>query len=183
MNGSHKTIRDTELIVQNLSNGSQAVGGARSVGYELSALLVLVEVHTAYEHGGVVLRRSRHNYVLSTCLDVSLSLLLGEEETSRFYYVLSTYCIPLQVSGVALCSYADVVAVNDELALFNVSLDSAFKLAVHRVILEHVSQVIYGAEVIDTYNLDVAASLSSTENETANTTETVNTYFDHNFLN
>ena len=60
---------------------------------------------------------------------MSLSLLLGEEETSRFYYVLSTYCIPLQVSGVALCSYADVVAVNDELALFNVSLDSAFKLA------------------------------------------------------
>ena len=52
----------------------------------------------------------------------------------------------------------------------------------HGVILEHVSQIVYGAEVVDTYNLDVRTGLSSTEYETADTTETINTYFCCNFF-
>ena len=110
---------------------------------------------------------------------MSLSLLLREEETRRFNYVFSAHCVPLQVSRVAFSSNTDVVAVYDELALLNVSLDCAVECAVHRVVLQHVCQVIYGAEVIDTYNLDVATSLSCAEYETADTTETVNTYFNH----
>ena len=49
----------------------------------------------------------------------------------------------------------------------------------HSVILEHVSQVVYGAEVIDTYNLDVIASLSCAEYETTDTAKSVNTNFSH----
>ena len=113
---------------------------------------------------------------------MSLSLFLSQEETSRLNYVFSTYSVPLQVSWVAFCSNTDVVTVNDQLALFNVSFDSTLELAVHSVILEHVSQVVNWAKVIDTNNLNVATSLSSAEYETADTTETVNTYFNHNFL-
>ena len=35
---------------------------------------------------------------------------------------------------------------------------------------------------METYNLDVAAVLSRAEYETADTTETVNTYFNHDVL-
>jgi hypothetical protein len=114
---------------------------------------------------------------------VSLSLLLRQEETRRFNYVLSTYSVPLQVGRIALSRYTDVLAVDNQLALLYVSFDSTFEVTVHRVILEHVSQVVNGAEVVDTYNLDVAASLSGAEYETADTTETVNTYFNHILLN
>jgi hypothetical protein len=177
VNGGHQTVCDTELVVQNLSDRSQAVGGARCVRNELCALNVGLVVNAAYEHGGVVLRRSRHNYVLSASFDVSLSLFLCEEETGRFNNVFSTNFVPLQVSGVAFSGYADLFAVYDEEAVFNVSFDGAIELAVHCVILEHVSQVVNGAAGVDTNNYEFVTLSRSAENETTDTAETVNTYF------
>ena len=182
VNRRHEAVGDTELVVKHLSDRSKAVGGAGSVRNELSTLNVLVEVYAANEHGGVVLGGSRHNNVLSTSFDVCLCLLFGEEKTRRFNYVFCFHFVPLQISRIALCSYADFLTVNDELAVLNVCLDSALELAVHGVILQHVSQVVYRAKVVDTYNLDVAAVLSGAEYETADTTETVNTYFNHDVL-
>jgi hypothetical protein len=54
----------------------------------------------------------------------------------------------------------------------------------HRVILEHVSQVIYRAEVVDTYDLIlVRLRLGSAEDHTADTTEAIDTNFDcHNLV-
>ena len=179
VNGGHQTVNDTELVVQHLSDRSQAVGGARSVRNELSTLLVLVEVHAAYEHRSVVLGRSGHHYIFSASLDMSLSLLLGQEQTGRLHYILSLNLVPLQISGVTLCGDTNLLTVNDQLAVLNISLDSAIESTVHSVILQHVSQVIYGAKVIDTYYLDVVASLSCAENETTDTAKSVNTNLNH----
>ena len=41
----------------------------------------------------------------------------------------------------------------------------AFELTVHGVVLKHISQIIYWAEVVDTYDLDVIAFHSCTEND------------------
>ena len=76
MNGGHETIGDTEVVVKHLSKRSKTVRGAGSVRDELGTLDVLVGVYTAYEHRGIVLRGSRHDDVLSTGVDVSLSLFL-----------------------------------------------------------------------------------------------------------
>ena len=98
-----------------------------------------------------------------------------------FNYVFCAYGIPLEVSGVAFCSHTDALAVYDELALFEVEINFALELTVHRVVLEHVCEVVDRAEVVDTHNLDVVTIFDgSAENEAANTTETVDTYFDHN---
>ena len=51
----------------------------------------------------------------------------------------------------------------------------------HCVILQHVSHVIYIEEVVDTYNLHVIALLDCAKYETADTAETINTYFNHLF--
>ena len=110
---------------------------------------------------------------------MSLSLFLSQEQTSRFYYVFSTYCIPLQISRIAFCCYADFLTVYDQLAVFNVSFDSSVELTMHCIVFQHVCQVINRAKVVNTYDLNIASLLSSTENETSDTAETVNTYFNH----
>lgn len=58
VNSSHQTVSDAPVVVQYLSDRSQAVGSTRSVRNELSTLYILVEVNTAYEHRSSVLRRS-----------------------------------------------------------------------------------------------------------------------------
>jgi len=109
---------------------------------------------------------------------VGLSLLLGEEQTGRLDDVLGAYFVPLQVCGILLGGYADDVAVDDELALLHVVVDRTVETAVYRVVLEHVSHVVYRNEVVDTYHLNVCIVARSTEYQTADTTETVDTYFD-----
>ena len=49
---------------------------------------------------------------------------------------------PLEVSGVAFCSHTDALAIYDELALFEVEINFALELTVHRVVLEHVCEVV-----------------------------------------
>ena len=177
MYGGHETVGDTEVVVKHLCKRSKAVGGARSVGYELRTLDVLVGVDTAYEHGGVVLRRSRHHDVLSTSVDVTLSLVLREEETSRLDDIFSADFAPLEVCRVTLSRDTDSLTVDDEVTVLD--FYRTVEAAVHRVVLEHVSHVLCIEEVIDTYDLDIATLLGSTEDKTADTSEAVDTYFNH----
>ena len=107
---------------------------------------------------------------------MSLSLLLGEEQTGRLYDVLGLHLVPLQLSGILLGGYADGLAVYDELVLLGAIVDRTVELTVHGVVLEHVSQVIHGAEVVNTYYIVlVSLSASCTEYHTADTSETVDT--------
>ena len=76
VNRGHQTVGDTEVVVEDLRQRCETVRRARSVRYELRALDVLVGVDTADEHRRVVLRRSRHDDVLCTSVDVTLSLVL-----------------------------------------------------------------------------------------------------------
>ena len=110
---------------------------------------------------------------------MSLGLLLSQEQTCRFNYIFSLNFVPLQISRITFCRYTNLFTVYNQLAVFNISFDCTFESTVHSIILQHVSQVIYRTQVIDTYNLDVTSVLSSTEYETADTTETFNTYFNH----
>ena len=110
---------------------------------------------------------------------MSLSFVFAQEQTCRFNNVFSTYSIPFQVSRVSFCSDADSLTVNDQLAVFNISFDSTVELAVHSVILQHVSQVIYRAKVVNTNDLNIVSFLSSAEYETSDTSESINTYFNH----
>ena len=108
---------------------------------------------------------------------MSLSFLFGEEKTGRFNYVLSTYFVPLEFVGVLACSNADSLTVDDEFAVFHVNIDRAFELTVHSVIFEHVCKIVYRAEVVDSYDLDVISFLSCTEYKTSDTAESVDTNF------
>ena len=179
MNGGHEAGYDAELVVEDLGDGSKAVGGAGSVRYELLAGIG-VFVDAANEHGGVVLGGSRHNHVLGTGFDVGLSLFLGEEETGGLNNVFSAYFAPCDFFRVAASGNADGLAVDNEEALFEVIVNSAVELAVHGVIFEHVGHVIYGKKVVDGNYFDVIAFGRGTENEASDASETINTDFSHN---
>ena len=113
---------------------------------------------------------------------MSLSFLLGQEQTGRLYYVLCTYFIPSQLVRIFASRYTDSLAVNDKAAVLYIGLDSAFEHTVHGVILQHVCQIVNRAQVVDANDLNVITILGCAENETSDTAEAVNTNFCHKSL-
>lgn len=135
VNGGHETLNDTELVVDDLGEGSQAVGGARGVGEDVDVLLVLGVVDTHDEHGGVS-GGSGDDDLLGTTLQVGRGLLGGGEDTSGLDDVGGTGLSPGDGGGVLLSEEADLLAVDDE--ALGIDLDGTLELTVGAVILEHV---------------------------------------------
>lgn len=135
VDGGHETLNETELIVDDLGERSQAVGGARGVGDDGDVALVGLLVDTHNEHGGIG-GRSRDDDLLGATLQVSGGLLGGSEDTGGLDDVVGTGLGPGDGSGVALSVELDDLAVDLEATLDN--LDVALELTVGRVILEHV---------------------------------------------
>jgi hypothetical protein len=178
VDGGHEAADDTELVVEDLGHGSQAVGGAGSVGDDLLAGVGLV-IDAVDEHRGGILGRSGHDDLLGTSLEVCGSKLLGEEETGGLDDYVGVKLAPSDVGRILLSEDLDLLAVDDKIVAL--SVDLATELTVDGVILEHVSEIIGIEEVVDTYNLDLTCEIliSCTENHTADTAKSVNTKFYH----
>lgn len=139
VDSGHQTLNDLKVIVDNLSQGSQAVGGARGVRHNLHVGAVGIQIDTAHEHGGIG-RWSRDDDLLGTTLQVSGGLLGGGEHTGRLNHVLSASAGPVDVGGVALAENGDLLAIDDqETAL---SGNGALETAVSGVELEQVDHVL-----------------------------------------
>lgn len=173
VNGGHQTLSKAELVVDDLSKGGQAVGGAAGVGDDLVVGLVAVDVDTDNVHGGVSGRSGDHN-TLGTTGNVSLGLLSGGEDTSGLNDVGDTGLAPGDLRGVTLVEDVDLLAVDDDTTIS--SLNSALEATVGRVVLEHVGSVVGLDEgVVNSNDVDLGVSEGVAENKTADTTETVNT--------
>ena len=107
---------------------------------------------------------------------MGLGLLLGQEQTGGFDDVLSADFVPTEVGGILLGGDADAVAVDDQVSVFH--FDRTVELSVDRVILEHISHVLHVDEVVDTDDYDVVSFLGGPEDQTADTSEAVDAYFD-----
>ena len=106
---------------------------------------------------------------------MTLSLLLGQEQAGGLHDVLSAHLGPRQISGVLLSEDGDLLAVDDDGGLGAADLGGA--LAVHGVVLQHVGQILSGAQVIDADDLDLRVVQAGAENHAADTAKTVNTNF------
>ena len=69
MDGGHETLLNTEGVVDNLGEGSEAVGGAGSVRNDLHRGLVFIFVDTDDEHRSIS-GRSGDDNMLSTTLSM-----------------------------------------------------------------------------------------------------------------
>lgn len=112
VDSGHETLDNAELVVDNLSEGSKAVGGAGGVGKNVDVLLVVGVVDTHDEHGGVG-RRSGDDDLLGTALQVERSLLLLGEDTGGLDDVFSAALLPGDAGGVLLGVEVDLLAVDD----------------------------------------------------------------------
>ena len=76
VNGAHDTALDGSILVESISHGSEAVGGAGSSGDDLVLGSENVLVYAEYNGGKILARGSGDNNLLGACIDVSLALSL-----------------------------------------------------------------------------------------------------------
>jgi len=135
VDSGHEALDDAELVVDDLGEGSQAVGGARGVGDDGGLAVVRLLVDTHHVHGGIG-RGGRDDDALGAALEMGAGLVGGGEDTSRLDNVLGAGLLPGDGSGIALSVELDLLAVDNEIAALDG--DGAVEDAVGRVILEHV---------------------------------------------
>ena len=67
----HESLYDAKVVMDDLGQGGQAVGGAGGIVDNLHGVVILVMVHTHHKHGGIR-RRGRDDDPLGSTLQVSL---------------------------------------------------------------------------------------------------------------
>ena len=176
VDGGHQAIGDAPLVIEDLGDGRQAVGGAGSVGDEVhvGGVFILVDAHD--EHGGVVLGGGGHDDLLGAGLQMGLALLLGQEQAGGLNDVLGAQLAPGNLGGITLGIDGDLLAIDHDGALGGA--DSTLELTMHGVILQHVGQVIGGAQIVDAHDLDLGVIDAGAEDHTANAAKTIDTNFD-----
>lgn len=135
VDGGHETLNDGVLVVDDLGEGSKAVGGARGVGEDVDVGLVFLLVDAHDEHGGVG-GGSGDDDLLGTTLQVGGGLLVGGEDTGGLNDVLGALLGPGDGGGVTLGVEGDLLAVDNE--VLAVDLDVTLEDTVGGVVLEHV---------------------------------------------
>jgi len=158
MDGAHESLNDSEVVVDNLGQRSQAVGGAGSVADNGHGWVELVVVDSHDEHGGIGTGGRDHN-LLGTTLEVSGALLDGCEHTSRLNNIVGSSLLPWDVSGVPLVEDLDLHVADAQLAAL-VPHITVLPHSVGGIILEHVHHVVNINEwVIDGHNVDLATAI------------------------
>ena len=174
MHGGHQTLDDAELLVQDLGDGSQAVGGAGGVGHEghVRGVLVVVDAHD--EHRGVVLGGSAHDDVLGAGVDVALAQVLAQVLAGALADILSADRSPGDVLDVHGGEHGVLLAVDHQSTVL--SGDLAGELAVNAVVLQHIGHILGVHEgVVQTDDFHIVVGQGSAENEAADTAETIDT--------
>ena len=175
VDGGHDAALDAEVLVENLGQGGEAVGGARGVGHDVHRGVVVVALVDTHDEGAVdVLGGGGDDNLLGTTVNVGLGLLAVGEEAGGLHDDLDAQVAPGQVGGVALSEHLDVLAVDGDAIL--VVGDLAVETTEDRVVLEQVGQGLVVRQVVDGDNLDVGALLEGgTEEVAADPAEAVNT--------
>ena len=135
VNGGHEALLHAELVVNDLGQGSQAVGGAGGVGDDGDVGLVRFIVDAHDKHGSIG-RGRRDDDLLGTTLQVGRGLLCGCEDTGRLNNVVCAGVGPWDLGRISLHVELDFLAVDDQ-GIF-LDLNGAVEFSVCAVVLEHV---------------------------------------------
>ena len=106
-----------------------------------------------------------------------LHFFLGQEKAGRFDNIVGTDFVPFQIRRIFFCRSPDLFTVDDQIRAFDRYV--ALELAMRRIILEHISQIIRSEKIIDPDNFNVIVLKRSPENEASDAAKPVNTYFYH----
>ncbi len=181
MHGGHQATLDAPLVIDDLGQRGQAVGGARSIGDDRLAGVGLV-VHAVDEHRRIVLRRGRHDDLPGAGIDVLLRGFLGQEQAGGLDHHVHVHFVPLQVGRVAFLGQADLLAVDQQVVALHRHV--GLETTVHGVVLEHVRQIVRLQQIVDGHDFDVVAEVQHrrAQDVTPDATETVDTNLDCHVL-
>ena len=112
--------------MEDLGNGSEAVGGAAGVRDDVHGGVILFVVDTHDEDGRVVLRGSRDDGLLGTTLEVSASGVSAAEDTGALSDVVGADTAPRDLARVGLLEDIDLLAVDFDttICLFDSALEA-----------------------------------------------------------
>lgn len=114
VDGGHETFSNSPVVVENLGNGGEAVGGARGVGDDVHVASVVLVVDSHHEHGGGISSGARNNSFLGSSLQMeSGSVGLGED-TGGLADEVSTVLSPWDVGGAHLVGDSNEVSINGD---------------------------------------------------------------------
>jgi hypothetical protein len=142
----HEPLLEAELVVDDLGQWRQAVGGAGRVGDNVHARLVRGVVDAHDEHGGVG-RRGRDDDLLRSTLEMSRRLVDGGEDSRGFDHVVRPGIAPGNLARVHLVEDADRLLVDADALLVNDG-DLSLVGAVRRVKAQLVGRIFGGNERI-----------------------------------
>merc|ERR1719462_336519 len=179
MDGAHESLNDSEVVIDDLDQRSQAVGGAGSVADNGHGWVELVVVDSHDEHGGIGAGGRDHN-LLGTTLEVKGGLLDGGEHTSGLNNIVGSSRLPWDVGGVPLVEDLDLHVADAQLAAL-VPHITVLPHAVGGIILEHVHHVVNINEwVIDGHNVDLATAIEGgTGHQATDTSKSVDSNLNH----
>jgi len=169
VDGGHEALDDAKVLVDDLGERGQAVGGARGVGDDLHGGVELGVVDTHDEHGGIV-GGGGDDDELGARVEVDGSTILGGEDTGGLDNDVGTAGSPGDLLGIHLAKDGDGAAVDDELVVL--ALDGALEAAVGGVVLGQVDHVVDGDEgIVNGNDLNVVPLERGTENQTTDPSE------------
>mmetsp|Transcript_16621 Transcript_16621/g.31483 ORF Transcript_16621/g.31483 Transcript_16621/m.31483 type:complete len:234 (+) Transcript_16621:634-1335(+) len=175
MDGGHKSLLDVELVVNSLDHGCKTVGGTGCAGNEVLRSIIFSLVDSHDNGQGIILGRSRVDNLLSSSVNDSLSLLLGEENSGGLTNVVSSECTPANFLGVTATGGHDLLSVKNKEV--SIDLNSLLGDSVNGIVLVLVSHVVGGSRSsIDSVHLAVLISHDDTGNKTSDTSESVNSH-------
>ena len=168
MHRGHQALGNAKVVVHHLGQRGQAVGGARRVGDDgLARVLVLVHAHD--KHGRVGGGR-RNDDGLGAALEVGGRRLGLGEDARRFDDKVGAGRGPRDGGRVALGEHGDVLAAHGQAA--GAALSGLGQDAVHGVVLQHVRGVVALDErVVDGHDFHVVALQADAQDEAADAAE------------
>ncbi|OIQ67231.1 hypothetical protein GALL_511920 [mine drainage metagenome] len=131
-------------------------------------------VHAVDEHRRFVLGGGGLHHLPGAGVDVFLTGIEGEEKAGGFDHHVGVDLVPLQVGGIALGGEADLFAIDHQMVAFD--RDGALEAAMHRVVLQHVGEIVGFEQVVDGDDFKIAEFgflRHGTERHTADTAEAI----------
>ena len=109
-----------------------------------------------------------------------LTSFLGQKKAGTFNHDVNLGFVPFQFSRIFDCSQTDFFAIDDQ----RIAVDSnvALETAMHGIMLEHVSQVVWFQQIIDGDDFYFRKILcGSAEHHTPDTAESIDPYANRHF--
>jgi hypothetical protein len=149
----HEAPLDPELIVEDLDDRCQAVGGARGVGDDLVVFAQILVVDSK-DHGGTqfVLCGNGEDHTLGPGLDVLRHGMLGAEHAGGFDDDIDSEFLPREFSRIHDGEQLHPMASGRQMAVVQYYL--AGELAHDGVVLEQIGGHLVVGEVVDRNDLD-----------------------------